>query len=189
MLLRPQVQQAVAGAAVEAGHRAARRQASDIGDTADVEHGAVLRTVAEDRGVERRRKRRALAAGGDVAAAKVRHHGDGGELREQRGIADLQRIAPLGAVAQRLPVAARGAYLGGCLSGLAQELGDRGGVAARELVAQQRGALELVVAGEVERKQARAQRGVERLVRLGQDARHGRGEVGEHRVDPVEAGA
>ena len=56
-------------------------------------------------------------------------------------------------------------------------------------MAEERAAFELVLAGKAERVKSRAQRGVERLVRGCEDARRRRREIGEHRVDPVEAGA
>ena len=61
-------------------------------------------------GVKRRDQRRALAAGGDVAAAKIRDHADASEFGQQGRVADLQGIAGLGAVAYGLAVAAAGAY-------------------------------------------------------------------------------
>jgi len=63
--------------------------------------------------VKRGYERRALAAGGNVAAAEIGDHAHAGQLGEQRRIADLRRIAPLRAVTHRLAVAAGGANRGG----------------------------------------------------------------------------
>ena len=57
--------------------------------------------------VEERRQRRALAAGGDVAAAEVGHHVDAGQFRQQR------RLAPAGGVAGAVELAAAGAARSG----------------------------------------------------------------------------
>ena len=71
--------------------RSAGRQDRHVRDTAEVEGdgGAVL--GSEQQRVEERHEGRPVAAGGDVADAEVRHHGDSGCFRDPRGLADLER--------------------------------------------------------------------------------------------------
>ena len=144
----------------------------------------------EHRGVERRRERRALAAGGDVAAAEVGHHADAGQFREQRRVADLRGVAALGTVPDRLAVAADGAYGRRRRVRFGQHGGDRIGVALRQFVAGQRGALDFVRAAGIQRQQFALQRARSKgRCAFASSARPGAGEVRQHRIDPVEAGA
>ncbi len=87
------------------------RQQGDIGDTADIDHHAVFAVFAEQGRVKGRNQRRALSAGGDVAAAEIGHRGDAGALGDDAGVAELQGIRDraLRVVADGLAVAADGA--------------------------------------------------------------------------------
>jgi len=49
-----------------------------------------------------------LVLGGDVTAAEIIDNGDAGQFGEQRGIADLQRVAVFRTMADSLTVAADG---------------------------------------------------------------------------------
>ena len=83
-------------------------QDGDVRDTAQIGDDAILGVAAKYLVVEHRQQRRALSAGGHVAAAKVRHHRDAGHFGQGIGIADLPREGrrQIRAVAQRLTVAA-----------------------------------------------------------------------------------
>ena len=74
--------------------------------------------------VKRRHQRRALAAGGNIAAAEIRDHADTGSLGEQRRVVDLKRIAyavvQAGLMAHGLPVCAYGRNIGGQIAGVVQ---------------------------------------------------------------------
>ncbi len=88
--LAPVVDQGVAGAAVEAEH--AVPLAYSAGSRLRLEMPPMFSTATacvgpgEQRAVEGRHQRRALAAGRQVAAAEVGHHVDAGQLGQQRGL-------------------------------------------------------------------------------------------------------
>ena len=106
--MRPRIQQHVAGAAIEAAGRLSRRQIGQVGDAADIEDDAMSRRVAEHCIVESRYQGRALAAGRDVAAAEVGHDRDAGQFGKQCRVVELQRVAMLGHMPDRLPMTADG---------------------------------------------------------------------------------
>ena len=110
----PGIQQAVAWPGIEADDRSVAHQHGDIGNAADIGDDAVFGGGAKHLVVEGGHQRSALAAGGDVAAAKIRDHGDAGQFGEGVRIPDLpgERHLHVGAVAQRLAVAADGGHLG-----------------------------------------------------------------------------
>ena len=54
--------------------------------------------------MKRRDERSALAAGREIRTSEVRHHIDPRELREERGVIQLDRKVLIGTVADRLPV-------------------------------------------------------------------------------------
>ena len=93
VLLAPAVHERVARPAVEAQHRAIGPQHAEVGDAAQVERQHGLAAAAEHALVKGRHQRRALAAGGHVAAAQVGHDRDAGQLGQQCWVAQLQRIA------------------------------------------------------------------------------------------------
>ena len=76
--------------------------------------------------MEGRHQRRALAAGGDVAAAEVGDGGDAGAFGDDVAVAELQReraaVAPLRAVAHGLAVRADRAHLAGVDAGFVEQL-------------------------------------------------------------------
>jgi hypothetical protein len=139
--------------------------------------------------VEGGHERCALAAGGHVAAAQVGHHVQAGQFSQQGGIEQLDGVAP--AVELPRPMAdglAMGAD-GEDRPRMGRECGPQRlhdlGIAARQRIAGQRGAVQFVVAGGVERQELAPQCLVE-----------GAGGVGEHverairaelRSDPVHA--
>ena len=67
------------------------RHPGDVADPADVLHCAAQLLVAEQQRVAPRRQRRALAAGGDVARAKIGDGGDAETFGNDRRLAQLQR--------------------------------------------------------------------------------------------------
>ena len=92
--LGPGVEQAIGRTRVEADDRsvAFAGEHRDVGDAAEIDDRTRPIACAEQSGVERRRERRTLAAGGDVAAAKVRDSDDAGQFRDDVRIAELQRV-------------------------------------------------------------------------------------------------
>ncbi len=157
--LRPGVEQHVAGAAVEAVRGRAGLEAGQVGDAADVEDDPVLPVVTKQRGVKGGHQRRALAAGGDVATAKVANDADAGEFGEQRGIVELDGVALPGLVTDGLSVAADDADGIGRETVPGQESVNGGGIDARELLAEQGGLMEFIGAGLVQCQQRSAQFG------------------------------
>jgi iron-sulfur cluster insertion protein len=191
MALRPQVEQHVARAAVEADNLAAAAcagQRGDVGDAADIDHGACLR-CAEDRSVECRHQRRALAAGGDVARAEIGYDVDAAEFGQQCWRVELDRVAELGAMANGLAMGADGAHPGRIDAGGREQRTHRLRAGACQVGCGKRGAMQFVVAGGVQCQQCLAQRRRERLVGVCQRARLRTREVGQHRIDAVETGA
>ncbi len=77
--------------------------------------------------MKRRYQWRALAARGNVRRAKVADRHDARALRDDVGIADLQRVGArsVGLVPHGLPVTADGAYLGRLHAGQPQQLDRR----------------------------------------------------------------
>ncbi len=104
----PGIHQEISRAAVEAAHRLARIEVGQVGDAAEVEDHTVLARVAEYGGMKGRHQGRALAAGGDVAAAEIGDDGDPAEFGQQRRIVQLYGVAGGRLVADGLAVAADG---------------------------------------------------------------------------------
>ena len=75
-----------------------------VGDAADVEKRR-RQVASEHLRVEGGHQGGAFPSGRDVAATEVRDDVDSGELREERRVVELNREAPLRAVADRLTVA------------------------------------------------------------------------------------
>ena len=100
----PRIHQGVRGAGVEATHVAVRRQQREVGDAAEVEHGAVFARVVQHRSVEGGHERRALAAGRDIAAAEVGDGVDAGAFGDDVAVAELpgEGMPRRGAMAHRL---------------------------------------------------------------------------------------
>ena len=73
----PVVEQGAARAGVEGADLAVVAEPGQVGDAADVEDGERPLEAAGQGGVVERRQGRALAAGGEVAAAEIRDHVDG----------------------------------------------------------------------------------------------------------------
>ena len=104
--------------------------------------------------MQRRHQRRALAAGGHVAAAQVADHVDATQLGQQRAIHQLQRVAGavefLRAVAHRLPMGADCMDLRHAHAALPQQGVDYAGVNAHQRVGGQRSQVQFVVAAAVQ---------------------------------------
>jgi len=89
-----------------------------------------------------------------------------------------------------LPVGADGGHRGGRHPGLCQQLRHDRGIAARQRIGGQRGAVQLVGAARaVERQQFGAQRRIETAAGMGEYLTRARGVVGEHAIDAVKRGA
>ncbi len=100
----PQIGERITGPRVEAAHRAVDGQIRHVGDATDVHDDAVAITPREQRRVERGHERRALPAGGDVAAAEIADDDHPRLLGNARGIVELNGDAEVGTVPQRLAV-------------------------------------------------------------------------------------
>jgi len=138
--------------------------------------------------VESRNERRALPAGGDVAAPEIRHHREPRALGHARRVVELQRPAALGTMPQGLPVHAGGQHVGAAQLRGGQRLGDRVGIELGEHVGGRAGARQLVRPRRLQREQFVAQHGrksevggAERLARL---AARGR-KIGDDGIDAV----
>ena len=94
--LGPVVDECVAGAAVESGDPAARRQNGDVRNAADVHHRTFTVRQRHRREVKAGGKRCAFAARGDIASAKVGDSGDPGTFGDDAGISDLNGIGVRG---------------------------------------------------------------------------------------------
>ena len=110
MPLDPKIEQNVARSDVETSDCAAHRQIAEVGDAADINDHAMPRFSTKCGGVKGRNQGRALAAGSDVAAAKICNYADAREFGQQRRIADLQGVACVRPVANGLAVAAARLY-------------------------------------------------------------------------------
>ena len=192
----PGVEQRVGRAGVEAAHVALPRQQGVVADPAEVEHGPILVCRTQQRGVEGRYQRCAVAAGGDIAAAEVGHGGDPGALGDHVAVADLQgeRRVAVRAVAQGLPVRTDRRDLRGRHAGFVEQGQRRIGKRAGDLHVEppqfvQRGQL----AALAERDQALAQRRCPGVGTRRAQAQAGRagaiGEFDQRGVDAVGAGA
>ena len=83
-------------------------QISDIGNATDVDDDAMDRGMAKHRLMKCGDQRCAFAAGGDIAAAKIANHNISGQFRQQCAVAELDRVAGIGTMPNRLAVAADG---------------------------------------------------------------------------------
>ncbi len=86
-----------------------------------------------------------LAAEGHVHGAKIGHHIDAGQGRQQSRVADLQGKAELGAVTYGLAVAADGTNIGRHEAGLGEQGLSGGGKLAGDQVVGHPHAIDLVV--------------------------------------------
>ncbi|KAG0739119.1 hypothetical protein G6F24_017430 [Rhizopus arrhizus] len=145
---------------------------------------------AEDRGVEWRHQRCTLAACGHVAAAEVRHHVAAGQFRQQGRRIELHGIAAVRPVPDGLAVRADGGHGVRFQAGVLEQGGDRLAVQAGTRVRGQRGARQLVVAGQVQRQQLAAQVLGHGQAGAGKHVRRLAGvQADEHAVNAVDAGA
>ncbi len=196
--LAPEVEQQVAGAAVEAGDATVGVQQRQVGDAAEVEHGHLLPRQGEAGGVEGRHQRCALAAGGQVAAAEVADHVDAAGLGQRSAVVELHGVGLRDpgrrrAVPHGLAVRADRAHLGGGHAGCGQQRGDGVGGEPDQRAGGQRCAVQFVVATPGEREQRAAQVvGQGRMTVRADRAVQPAGTVvdlGEDGVEPVERGA
>lgn len=116
----PAVEQGVGRAGIKAIDAVClARQHRDIGDAAEVEHHPQGAGAGKEGLMEGGHQWRPLTAEGHVHGAKVGHHIDAGQRRQQGRVADLQGKAELGAVADGLAVAAEGTNIFGVSPALA----------------------------------------------------------------------
>jgi hypothetical protein len=185
----PEVEQAVAGTAVEPGNRARSWQPSEIGDAAKIDDDPVFVGAGESERVERRYQRRALARSRNVSVTKTRYDSNSGHFCQQRVIADLNGVAQGRSVTHGLAVTADGDHFLRGHAGAGEYCVNCCRIATGQLIAEQGGAMNFVVPRRVQGKQLGAQSRLERKMDAGEGARGLRGEFDYYRVDPVEAGA
>jgi hypothetical protein len=178
MAQAPAVHQRIAGAGIEAQHRAVGTQHAEIGNAADIEHQRCFPGPAEHALVKGRHQRRTLAARRHIAAAQVGDDGDAGQLGQQGGVVELQRIARaiehLRAVAHGLAMGAYGCDLPGPDAGCSQQLLHHLCIVAHQCIGGQGGAMQLVLAASgVEGQQLGAQCRVEAAAGMLQHSRAG----------------
>ena len=83
MALAPAIEQGIRGAAIETENRAVAAEQGEVGNAAQVEHGARFPGCCEQGCMQAGRERRTLAAGGDITATQVADHIDPGQLGQQ----------------------------------------------------------------------------------------------------------
>ena len=145
--------------------------------------------------MEHRHQRGALAAGGDIAAAQVADHVDGGQFGQQRAVEQLHRVAAAvvqaGLMAHRLTMCADRADRRSRRGALLEQPRDHLGIGPGHRIGGQRAAVQLVGAAGLQRHQLFTPCRRKRLVHMcdqclpaavGADA-------AQHAVDPVERGA
>ena len=88
----PVVEEAVGRAGVEAGYAAFGWEQCHVGDAAEVDDHTVLGRIGQQRLVDQRGQRRALAAGGQVGPAQVGDHVDAGRGGDPGRVTDLQGV-------------------------------------------------------------------------------------------------
>ncbi len=143
--------------------------------------------------MQRRHQGRALAAGRHVAAAEIRHHVDARQLCQQRGLLALAGIA--GAIVQAGPMAhglaVRADRRDGArrLAGIAQQGSHASRIDARQPIGRQRLAVDFIIAGLLQRCERVAQLGGEGLEGRRQHRGPWPGEIDQHAVRAVHAGA
>ncbi|MCY1420626.1 hypothetical protein D9M71_362530 [compost metagenome] len=187
VVLYPCIQQDIPRAAIETTYRLVRTQQRDVAEAPDIQDRA-LPLVAEQRLVEGRHQRCALSAGGHVAAAEIGDDVDAGEFGQQRGVADLDGEAAPGLMANRLPVAADGADIGGGQSLFLQQFGDALRGEAHPLLLGAGGAGQFIGAGCAETEQLGTQRGGHGNV-VGSEQDGGAVLLDEGDIQAVEAGS
>ena len=192
----PEVHQHIARSAVEACRRTVSAQNGQVAEATDVQHAQRFARPAEQGAMKRRHQRRALPTGGHIAAAKVGHHGDTGQLGQQRGAVELLRVADAvefaRAVPHRLAVGTDGAHRFTRCVTRRQERLDHLRAKRGQRIGSQRRAVQFVVARCVEREQFLCEWRGERPMYMRQHAQRRRAigaEVGQHTVHPVERGA
>ena len=185
----PAIHQHIAGTGVEPADLAIGMQDADIADAADIHHHPRLPRSSELRVMKGRHQRRPLATGGHVAVAKIGDHVDAAQLGQQRRVQALARVAKFGAMSDRLAMRSNRLQRSGFWQQW-QQLRHACGVAGGNLVGGERFARDFVGARRLQRHQVGAQRGAEREERSAEGAdRAIIGELGQHAIDPVQAGA
>src|SRR5207249_11861162 len=142
----PGIEQGVAGAGVEALHGPGRWQIGNVCDASEVEHDAMLARITEDRSMERRHQRRALAAGSDVTATKIGDNGNARQFCKTSRIGDLRSVSKLGAMSDRLPVEADGFDIVCLHSAATQNVRHRASSAVHQIIGGERCTVDLIAA-------------------------------------------
>ena len=141
-----------------------RREIGHIADAANVDNHAMDCWVTQHAVVKRRNQRRTLSARRDVATAEIIDYLNTRELGEQGGITDLQSVAVLRTMADRLTMTAYCADLMGPDAGLLQQRHNAPRIQARQLVAGNLRAVQFVVGWAVQCQQFGSERCIEGVV-------------------------
>ncbi|MNV56512.1 hypothetical protein D3C71_1488020 [compost metagenome] len=89
MPLAPTIEQGIGRAGIKATQATVAADQTQVGDTAQVQHGAVFIGIAEHRQMEGRHQRRTMPARRHIATAEVGHGSDAGQLGDAVGVTDL----------------------------------------------------------------------------------------------------
>ena len=149
----------------------------------------VPRSVPEQRGVQRGGERSALPPSGDVATAKIGDDGDAAGFGEPRRIGKLGRELELGPMTHRLPVQADCGNVRRFETRIGKNPRNGSRAAIHQRIGGERRAMQFVGAAFLQSIELGPKGGVERNMAARADS-PGRGaEIGQHRVDAVDAGA
>ncbi|GFF07908.1 hypothetical protein SM139_2995 [Stenotrophomonas maltophilia] len=134
MALAPGIHQRIGRAGIEATYRTFARNQGQVGDTAQIEHGAVFVGRAQHGQVEGRHQWRTMAPGRHVAAAEVGDRGDPGQLGDAVAVAQLHGEGGVGQrpVTHGLPMRADRTHLAAVHASLGQQLVGGPGEADRD---------------------------------------------------------
>ena len=100
----PIIHECIAGAAVPTLNLTIGVEHAEVGDAANVQHGDTGAGLAKHALVKGRYQGRALAACGQIAAAKVSDYIDARQLGQQRRVDELQRVANGGLMASCIAI-------------------------------------------------------------------------------------
>ena len=139
--------------------------------------------------MERGDQRCALPSSGNITTAKIADYGNAGQFGKQCGIADLQGVAVLGAVADGLAVAADGPDCHVRQVRRVQQCVNRYGVEPRQLIAGQLRPVQFIMIGLVQRQQLVFQHVVKGQVMPGEQPGLRPAQINKGGINAVQAGA
>jgi len=149
----------------------------------------VPRSVPEQRGVQRGRERRALPARGDIAAAEIGDDGDAAGFGESRRIGKLGRELELRPMTYRLSVQANRGDVRRFKTRVGKNPRHSSRAAIHQRIGGERRSVQFIGAAFLQSIELGPEGGTERNVAARADSPGRGGEIGQHRVDAIDAGA